>query len=40
LAQWTLADLMCAADVGEVMPPMSTWFEQNLADGLVSHLPD
>ncbi len=30
--------LMAVADVGEVMPPKSTWFEPKLADGLVSHL--
>jgi len=32
--------LMAVADVGEVMPPKSTWFEPKLADGLVSHLLD
>jgi len=30
--------LMGVADIGEVMPPKSTWFEPKLADGLVSHL--
>jgi uncharacterized protein (DUF1015 family) len=33
-----MEDLMAVADVGEVMPPKSTWFEPKLADGLVSHL--
>ena len=36
----SLADLMAVADVGEVMPPKSTWFEPKLADGLVSHVLD
>lgn len=31
-----LDDLMAVADLGEVMPPKSTWFEPKLADGLVS----
>ncbi|RLA04395.1 MAG: DUF1015 domain-containing protein [Gammaproteobacteria bacterium] len=31
-----MEDLMAVADVGEVMPPKSTWFEPKLADGLVS----
>ncbi|MCX7171543.1 MAG: DUF1015 family protein [Proteobacteria bacterium] len=35
-----MADLMAVADIGEVMPPKSTWFEPKLADGLVSHLLD
>jgi uncharacterized protein (DUF1015 family) len=35
-----MADLMAVADVGEVMPPKSTWFEPKLADGLVSHVLD
>ena len=26
------------ADAGGVMPPMSTWFEPKLRDGLLSHL--
>lgn len=33
-----MADLMAVADVNEVMPPKSTWFEPKLADGLVSHV--
>jgi len=32
-----LSDLMSVADINEVMPPKSTWFEPKLADGLVSH---
>jgi len=35
-----MPDLMAVADIGEVMPPKSTWFEPKLADGLVSHLLD
>jgi len=35
-----MKDLMAVADVGEVMPPKSTWFEPKLADGLVSYLLD
>jgi uncharacterized protein (DUF1015 family) len=34
----TLDDLMNVSDVGEVMPPKSTWFEPKLRDGLLSHL--
>ncbi|AUB81123.1 DUF1015 domain-containing protein [Candidatus Thiodictyon syntrophicum] len=33
-------ELMAVADLGEVMPPKSTWFEPKLADGLVSHCLD
>ena len=33
-------ELMAVADLGEVMPPKSTWFEPKLADGLVSHILD
>ena len=33
-------ELMAVADLGEVMPPKSTWFEPKLADGLVSHVLD
>lgn len=32
-----IEDLMTVADIGEVMPPKSTWFEPKLADGLVSY---
>ena len=35
-----MKDLMAVADVNEVMPPKSTWFEPKLADGLVSHVLD
>ncbi|HSQ07894.1 MAG TPA: DUF1015 family protein, partial [Chromatiaceae bacterium] len=35
-----MPDLMAVADIGEVMPPKSTWFEPKLADGLVSHILD
>lgn len=35
-----MEDLMAVADVNEVMPPKSTWFEPKLADGLVSHVLD
>jgi uncharacterized protein (DUF1015 family) len=35
-----MQDLMAVADIGEVMPPKSTWFEPKLADGLVSHVLD
>jgi uncharacterized protein (DUF1015 family) len=36
----SMAELMAVADVGEVMPPKSTWFEPKLADGLFSHVID
>lgn len=36
----SMNDLMAVADIGEVMPPKSTWFEPKLADGLVSHVLD
>jgi len=35
-----MQDLIAVADVNEVMPPKSTWFEPKLADGLVSHVLD
>jgi uncharacterized protein (DUF1015 family) len=35
-----MSELMSVADIGEVMPPKSTWFEPKLADGLVSHVLD
>ncbi len=35
-----MADLMAVADIGQVMPPKSTWFEPKLADGLVSLMLD
>jgi uncharacterized protein (DUF1015 family) len=34
----SLAELLAVADVGEVMPPKSTWFEPKLRDGLVCQL--
>jgi len=33
-----MEELMAVADVGEVMPPKSTWFEPKLRDGLLSHV--
>jgi uncharacterized protein (DUF1015 family) len=36
----SLEALMAVADVNQVMPPKSTWFEPKLADGLLSHLLD
>ena len=30
-------DIMDVADIGEVMPPKSTWFEPKLRDGLLIH---
>jgi uncharacterized protein (DUF1015 family) len=35
-----MEDLMAVADVGEVMPPKSTWFEPKLADGMASYVID
>jgi len=35
-----MAELMAVADMGQVMPPKSTWFEPKLADGLVSLMLD
>lgn len=35
-----LNELMAVADLGQVMPPKSTWFEPKLADGLISHVLD
>ena len=34
----TMQQLMAISDMGEVMPPKSTWFEPKLRDGLLSHL--
>jgi uncharacterized protein (DUF1015 family) len=34
----SLGELMSVADVSQIMPPKSTWFEPKLADGLVSHV--
>ncbi len=36
----SLADVMCVADSGAVMPPKSTWFEPKLRSGMVVHLLD
>ncbi|HLD14051.1 MAG TPA: DUF1015 family protein, partial [Burkholderiales bacterium] len=36
----SIHDMIAVADVNEVMPPKSTWFEPKLADGLVSHVLD
>ena len=34
----TMDDLFAVSDMGEVMPPKSTWFEPKLKDGLFVHL--
>lgn len=34
----TMQDLFAVSDMGEVMPPKSTWFEPKLKDGLFVHL--
>ena len=34
----SLDDLIKISDVGEIMPPKSTWFEPKLRDGLLVHL--
>jgi uncharacterized protein (DUF1015 family) len=36
----SLSELMSIADIGQMMPPKSTWFEPKLADGLVSYVLD
>jgi uncharacterized protein (DUF1015 family) len=36
----SIHDMMAVADINEVMPPKSTWFEPKLADGLASHVLD
>jgi uncharacterized protein (DUF1015 family) len=33
----TMDDLFAVADMGEIMPPKSTWFEPKLKDGLLIH---
>ncbi len=33
----TMDDLFAVADIGEIMPPKSTWFEPKLKDGLLVH---
>jgi uncharacterized protein (DUF1015 family) len=32
-----MEDLLAVSDMGEVMPPKSTWFEPKLKDGLLVH---
>lgn len=34
----TMDDLFAVSDMGEIMPPKSTWFEPKLKDGLFIHL--
>ena len=34
----TMDDLFAVSDIGEIMPPKSTWFEPKLRDGLLVHL--
>ena len=34
----TMDDLFAVSDMGEIMPPKSTWFEPKLKDGLLIHL--
>lgn len=34
----SVEDLLAVSDLGEVMPPKSTWFEPKLRDGLLIHL--
>ena len=34
----SMQQLFAVADIGEVMPPKSTWFEPKLRDGLLTHL--
>jgi uncharacterized protein (DUF1015 family) len=34
----TMDDLFAVSDMGEIMPPKSTWFEPKLKDGLFVHL--
>lgn len=33
----TMDDLLAVSDIGEIMPPKSTWFEPKLKDGLLVH---
>ena len=33
----TMNDLLTVSDMGEIMPPKSTWFEPKLKDGLFIH---
>ena len=34
----TMDDLLAVSDMGEIMPPKSTWFEPKLKDGLLVHI--
>jgi uncharacterized protein (DUF1015 family) len=34
----TMDELFAVSDMGEIMPPKSTWFEPKLKDGLLVHL--
>ncbi len=34
----TMDDLFAVSDMGEIMPPKSTWFEPKLKDGLLVHI--
>ena len=34
----TMEDLFAVSDMGEIMPPKSTWFEPKLKDGLFVHV--
>ncbi len=34
----TMDELFAVSDIGEIMPPKSTWFEPKLKDGLLVHL--
>ena len=34
----SMDDLFAVSDMGEIMPPKSTWFEPKLKDGLFVHL--
>ena len=34
----TMDDLFAVSDMGEIMPPKSTWFEPKLKDGLLIHI--
>ncbi|PYS98650.1 MAG: DUF1015 domain-containing protein [Acidobacteria bacterium] len=38
LSPTTMEDLFAVSDMGEIMPPKSTWFEPKLKDGLFVHL--
>jgi uncharacterized protein (DUF1015 family) len=38
LSPTTMEDLFVVSDMGEIMPPKSTWFEPKLKDGLFVHL--